>query len=115
MGFFSWKCAKSDKPVMAEVAVQGTPCKFASKVVVLFKNGDRISGTYDGYGRINGFEIVDHPEEHWRMVIERYYNNETFDELPKNKYDQGQGFFYSDEDLEEIFGVQHERTNSRTC
>ena len=115
MGFFSWKCAKSDKPVMAEVAVQGTPWAFATKVIVLFNNGDHISGTYDGYGRVNGFEIVDYPEERWRMVIEKYYSDETFEELSKNKYDQGQGFFYSDEDLEEIFGVQHERKDQTTC
>jgi hypothetical protein len=115
MGFFSWKCAKSEKPVMAEVAVQGTPWSFANDVIVLFKNGNRISGTYDGYGRVDGFELVDRPEDSWRMVIERYYNNETFEELSINKYDQGQGFFYSDEELEEIFGVQHERKDQTTC
>ena len=105
MGFFSWQCAKSNKPVMAEVAVQGTPFAFASDVVVMFKNGDRISGTYDGYGRVDGFELVDIPEERWRMVIKDYYNNETFDELPKNKHDVGQGFFYDDSELAEIFEV----------
>ena len=88
---------------MAEVAVQGTPWAFASEVIVLFKNGDRISGTYDGYGRVDGFEIVDLPEDRWRMVIKDFYNGETFDQLPQNKYDQGQGFFYSDKDLEKEF------------
>ena len=39
------------------------------------------------------------------MVIEDFYNGESFDQLPKNKYDQGQGFFYDDEDLEQEFGV----------
>jgi len=106
MGFFSWRCAKSDKPVMAEPAVNGSPWEFASEVVVLFKNGDRISGTYDGYGRVNGFEIVDHPEERWRMVIEKFYNGETFDQLPKNKHDRGQGYFYSDEELEQEFSLE---------
>ena len=74
MGFFSWRCAKSDKPVMAEIAVRNTPWAFASEVVVLFKNGDRVSGTYDGYGRVGELELVDHLEERWRMVIEKYYN-----------------------------------------
>jgi len=103
MGFFSWQCAKSEKPVMAEVAVRGSNWEFASDVVVLFKNGDRITGIYDGYGRVNGFELVDLPEDRWRMVIEKYYDNETFDKLPQNKYDRGQGFFYNDDELEEIF------------
>jgi hypothetical protein len=114
MGFFSWKCAKSEKPVMATVAVRGSPWEFASFAVVVFKDGNRIAGAYDGYGRIVDVELIDYPEDSWRMVIERYYNNETFEELSKNKYDQGQGFFYSDEDLEEIFGVQHERKDQTT-
>jgi hypothetical protein len=106
MGFFSWRCAKSDKPVMAEVAVRGTPWEFASRVVVLFKNGDRVSGTYDGYGRVDGFELIDYPEERWRMIIDQFYNEETFEQLSQNKYDRGQGFFYNDEDLQEEFGVK---------
>jgi len=107
MGFFSWQCAKSNKPVMAEVAVKGSPWQFASEVVVLFKNGDRITGTYDGYGRVDGFEMVDYPEDRWRMVIKDFYDGETFDQLSQNKYDRGQGFFYSDEELTEEFGVKN--------
>lgn len=103
MGFFSWQCAKSKKPVMSSYAVQNTPWAFASKVIVLFEDGDQISGTYDGYGRVNNFEIVDIPEQSWRMVIQKYYNGEKFKELEKNAYDQGQGFFYDDGDLKEIF------------
>jgi hypothetical protein len=47
--------------------------------------------------------LIDLPEDRWRMVIEKYYDNETFDKLPQNKYDRGQGFFYNDDELEEIF------------
>lgn len=103
MGFFSWRCAKSDKPVMANIAVRNTPWHFASSVIVLFKNGQRAQGIYDGYGRIGEVKLLDYSEEVWRMVIERYYNGETFDELSKNKFDQGQGYFYSDEELEQEF------------
>lgn len=104
MGFFSWRCAKSDKPVMADCAVINSPWEFASKVVVLFKNGDTISGTYDGYGRVNGIELLDYNESVWRMVIARYYNNEPFESLKQNEWDRGQGFFYNDEELQEVFG-----------
>ena len=103
MGFFSWQCAKSKKPVMSSYAVGGTPFEFASKVVVLFRNGDKISGTYDGYGRVDGWELLDAQEQDWRMVIKKYYDGETFNQLEVNGYDAGQGFFYSDEELEEIF------------
>ena len=54
---------------------------------------------------MDGFELVDHHDESWRMVIERYYNGEVFEDLPQNKYDHGQGFFYNDEDLAQEFGV----------
>ena len=104
MGFFSWRCAKSEKPVMANMGVQNTPWAFASKVIVLFENGDRISGSYDGYGRVDGLELLDYSESRWRMVIEDFYNGESFDQLPKNKHDPGQGWFYDDSDLEQFFG-----------
>jgi hypothetical protein len=103
MGFFSWKCAKSDKPVMSSYAVKNTPWEFASDVIVLFKNGDRISGTYDGYGNVNDYDILNDGEHNWRMVIKSYYSGETFEQLPQNKYDQGQGFFYDDTDLKKLF------------
>ena len=106
MGFFSWKCAKSNKPVMADIGVRNSPWAFASRVVVLFKNGSVVRGDYDGYGRVHGdatVELVDIPESHWRMVIEDFYDNETFDQLQPNKYDPGQGWFYDDQDLQNIF------------
>ena len=93
---------------MADVAVQGSPWEFASDVVVLFKDGSVVKGSYDGYGRVHGdayVELVDLPESQWRMVIKQYYNGETFDQLPSNRHDPGQGFFYGDEDLKEIFKV----------
>lgn len=104
MGFFSWKCAKSEKPVMADIGVRRTPWSFASDVIVLFEDGSHIVGSYDGYGRVDGFELVDYDESRWRMIIKKYYNGESFDQLPKNKHDPGQGWFYDDTDLQEIFG-----------
>jgi len=105
MGFFSYQCAKSQKPVMNIYAVGNGPFAFSSKVVVLFKNGDRISGDYDGYGRVGGVELVDFPDSAFKVVISKYYNGESFDELGPNRHEPGQGYFYSDEDLEYIFNV----------
>jgi hypothetical protein len=104
MGFFSWQCAKTKKPVMAEPAVLGSDWEFASDVVVLFSDGDRHTGRYDGYGRVGGLELVDQDPGHWRMVIQHYYAGETFDQLDRNRTDPGQGYFYSDLDLDRIFG-----------
>ena len=110
MGFFSWRCAKSGRPVMAQVAVKNSPWEFASCAVVLYKNGSKIAGPYDGYGRIlhqgEEVELTEMAEENWRIVIERYYQDERFEDFPaKNAWDQGQGFFYDDADLEREFGV----------
>jgi len=104
MGFFSWQCAKTKKPVMAQCGVVNTPWSFASDVIVLFRNGDRISGSYDGYGRVGGYELTEIPEGRWRMVISRYYEGESFEELAENTWDPGQGYFYDDADLEDKFG-----------
>ena len=104
MGFFSWQCAKTKKPVMAEPAVLGSDWQLASDVVVLFSNGDRHTGRYDGYGRVGDLELVDQDPGHWRMVIQHYYAGETFDQLDRNRTDPGQGYFYSDLDLDRIFG-----------
>lgn len=107
MGFFSWKCAKTQNPIMAECAVKGSPLEFASHVTLLFEDGSSIKGVYDGYGRVENsteaFDLQDIPESDWRMVITNYYDSEPFHTFSKNKYDPGQGFFYSDEELEQAF------------
>ena len=108
MGFFSWQCAKTKKPVMADIGVRGSPWEFASKVRVLLKDGSVLRGSYDGYGRVIGdaeIELVEIPESQWRMVIEDYYDGESFDQLEPNKHEPGQGWFWNDEDLKEVFGV----------
>ena len=110
MGFFSWRCAKSGRPVMAQVAVKNTPWEFASRAVVLHRDGRVIRGVYDGYGRVlhhsEELELTDMAEENWRLVIEQYYQGERFEDFPaKNAWDQGQGFFYDDADLEQEFGT----------
>lgn len=107
MGFFSWKCAKSQKPIMAECAVNGSPWQFASRVTLLFEDGTSIKGVYDGYGRVENsreaFELADLHESEWRMIISNYYDSEPFHTFSRNKFDPGQGFFYSDEELEQAF------------
>lgn len=109
MGFFSWRCAASDRPVMAEDAVRNTPWAIACRVVVLFRDGGRIIGTYDGYGRVYNesreVDLMDYSESDWRMAILCYYSSQSFDQLKPNKHDRGQGFFYSDQDLIDFHGI----------
>jgi len=107
---------------MAEPAVVNSPWAFASKVVVLFKDGRCITGTYSGYGTVNvsctllsvwhdgSFElelVEEYDPDEWRMVIKDYYDGESFRDFPKkNDWDRNQGFFYNDEDLEKEFACQ---------
>ena len=114
MGFFSWKCAKSDLPVMSSYGVDGTEWEWMSHVVVLHKDANgfvnRFAGIYDGYGVVESpygpyglrIDLVDIPEDSWRMVIERFYKNDNFHSLPKNTNDPGQGYFYDDASLDEM-------------
>ena len=108
MGFFSWQCAKTQRPVMAEPGVAGTPWYFASDVIVLFSNGDRITGSYDGYGRVGSVDLMDYSADQWRMVIRRYYDQESFDQLAPNKNEPWQGWFWDDADLARVFEVDTE-------
>lgn len=109
MGFFSWRCAASDLPIMAEDAVFNTPWAIACRVVVLFRDGGRIIGTYDGYGRVYGdqgeVDLMDYRETDWRMAILSCYSSQTFDQLKPNRSDRGQGFFYSDQELTDFWGI----------
>ena len=110
MGFFSWKCAKTGKPILADMG-KDDPWRFASEVVLLLKNGSVIRGRYDGYGRVDGFSLDEYnynPDE-FRLVISRYYDGETFDQLPKNEDEPNQGYFWGVAELNELFdGEQHE-------
>jgi hypothetical protein len=95
---------------MADVWGRDHPLRRTSDVVLLTQTGTVVQGKYNGYGVIyadNGLEVDlrDDCESAWRMVIAAYYQGEKFGDLPQNQNDLGQGYFYSDEDLAEIFGV----------
>ncbi len=105
MGFFSKTCAKTNLPVIT-VHREGGFKELAS-VIVLYPDGRKLEGDYDGYGRI----IVDGKEvpifdidtegfvgKHWddvKFVIRKYYEGETYDQLGKSGRELGQGFFMS--------------------
>lgn len=55
MGFFSWNCPCCSHSARSAHATNRTSA-WMSKVVVCFKNGDRLSGEYDGYGRIGDMD-----------------------------------------------------------
>jgi len=61
MGFFSKTCAKTNLPVVAD----SLPYDELNVVIALLPNGDKLEGSYDGYGRINDIEL---PMDDWEEI-----------------------------------------------
>lgn len=102
MGFFSYTCAKTHLPVMNVYSCRN---KEMYEVVVLFSNGDRRTGEYDGYGRVAGIENVYEPMADGKIkwIIKKFYNDEKFEDLGPSHNDPGQGHFHDQGALEEAF------------
>ena len=84
MGFFSKTCAKTNLPVVADC--KGLPR--LNEIVVLYPNGKKLEGSYDGY-----------VEKKWdaiKFVLKDKYAGETYKELGKSGDELAQGYFMSD-------------------
>jgi hypothetical protein len=55
MGFFSQACKGCGLTIRSRHSTRDAS-RWMTKAVVLFKNGDRVSGEYDGYGRVGNME-----------------------------------------------------------
>lgn len=58
MGFFSYTCAKTGLPVMADAGASTEDLVLCDATLVP-RRGKCISGLYDGYGRLDGQEITE--------------------------------------------------------
>lgn len=95
MGFFSKTCAKTHLPVVAEpVGITKL-----NRVVALLPNGEKVIGSYDGYGRVGERELYEiDGETVWpkvKFVLEAYYEGENYDDLGNSGPELAQGFFMS--------------------
>ena len=107
MGFFSKICAKTYKPVVHQH--RGYP--ELSKIVVLFPNGKKMQGIYDGYGRVDGKDLCPggYNEEAWteqKWVLASAYKGEKYDELGPSHDELGQGHFMADEFLDHCMKIE---------
>ena len=94
MGYFSKVCAKSNLPVVHS----NRGYNALNTVVALLPNGTKITGSYDGYGRVNGIEL----HEQWdkvKFVLLQHYAGESYDDLGKSGDEMAQGHFMSDDFL----------------
>jgi hypothetical protein len=103
MGFFSYTCAKTNLPVLASTS---WPEKY-SRVVVLDDEGNKFSGSYDGYGIVitrAGAEIELDDSSilsgKTKLVLRKFYDGETFEDLGRSNNDPGQGHFHNEDKIE---------------
>ena len=97
MGFFSKTCAKTNLPVVADC--KGFPK--LNEIVVLYPDGTKLEGSYDGYGRVNDIDLLPdgYEEDKWdalKFVLKWKYEGETYKQLGKSHDELAQGYFMSD-------------------
>jgi len=100
MGFSSFTCAKTNLPILNHTSWGGIPDAY--RVVLLFQNGDRVTGEYDGYGRVHTtsgatvdavYDIIEKKEA--KLVLQKFCTLEdTFTTVGKNHHEPGQGHFH---------------------
>jgi hypothetical protein len=102
MGFYSYTCAKTHLPVLNFHSCRD---KEMYTVVVLFPNGDKVTGEYDGYGRVSGVENIypDIDEGRLKWILKKFYNGEGFNDVGLSHHDPGQGHFHDIPKLKEAF------------
>jgi len=93
MGYFSKTCAKTHLPVV--VFEKGVPQ--LNMVVALFPDGRKLEGSYDGYGRVGGQNLLDdYTDSGWqkiKFVLQNKYEGEDYNSLGKSGNELAQGYF----------------------
>lgn len=95
MGVFSVDCTQCGHPLLS-ANVTNDVNRWMNQAVVLFPDGDRVSGPYDGYGRVGDLEDVvgleDVDAQHmacWRAAGEPGY-------VGPSRHSDDQGWFFKD-------------------
>lgn len=105
MGFFSYTCAKTNLPILASTSWD----EKYSRVVMLDAKGTVFHGSYDGYGNIIGdcgeieLEYDSVESGKIKLVLEKFYNGERFEALPKSGWDPGQGHFHDPDEIDKWY------------
>jgi hypothetical protein len=108
MGFFSKTCAKTNLPVIHHGYGDDWHANHPefSEVVVLYPDGRKVEGKYNGYGQVLSLEgEVDlcpdgYTEELWdslKFVLKKYYAGESYQDLGNSFDEMGQGHFMAED------------------
>lgn len=101
MGSFSWNCAKCERPVLG-FNYPGYN-KFR-QVAVLFQDGGRLYGTYNGYGSLEERDMDLADAYDAKLVHRCCYEREDYAELGESASDDTQGSGYDERQMVEVFG-----------
>jgi len=118
MGFFSWRCAKSGKPILAGSVGWPDDLRHLADVVLVLPGGT-VSGRYDGYGHLDGArgkgargmdevagtaeeEGVEYVAKTVKLVLASEYAGERYDDLPPSRHEPYQGYFWDVDDLRDV-------------
>lgn len=94
MGFFAKTCAKCKKSVVSSYKVQdGRAESWESIARAYHPDGGTTSGVYDGYGRINGHDLMQDWDDLKMVHAKCVVDGDTFENLPKSEDCPSQGFF----------------------
>jgi len=88
MGYFSKTCAKTHMPIV----VEALDLPRLNMVVALLPSGRKIEGSYDGYGRVNGVDLMDAWDK-VKMVLKDHYADESYAQLGNSGNELAQGYF----------------------
>lgn len=103
MGFFSWDCKYCGHSIRSVHSVSPVS-DWMKHVVVLFKDGEKWTGIYDGYGRVNEKDIHDKIPVCTNPSL---YHRSCWIRAGQPKYtepswpSEDQGYFVEDTEIEE--------------
>ena len=104
MGFFSKTCAKTNLPVIHHGYWGDWHTKHPDffNVVVLYPDGRKVEGDYDGYGRVGEIELCPggYNEELWdsrKFVLKKHYAGESYEDLGRSHDEMAQGHFMAED------------------
>lgn len=94
MGMFSYDCRGCGHPLLSSCSTDKGINEWMTEGIALFDGGDRVSGDYDGYGRLNGYEFHDGLDNAacWHRACWELAGEPKFDEASRGSADQGHFF-----------------------
>lgn len=104
MGFFSKCCAKTNLPVIHHGYGNDWHAKHPefSEVIVLYPDGRKVEGSYDGYGRVSEVPLCPegYDEGLWdslKFVLKKHYAGESYGDLGRSHDEMAQGHFMAED------------------